>query len=80
MGIIRIGPLGSTVEVMVDQGESIALRSSEWKSLNCEIIVIPLSAVNFGVGKYYRIKNLQGGISFKKEGNNFGYFKKESAY
>ncbi|WP_456408739.1 FeoA domain-containing protein [Caldithrix abyssi] len=61
--IIRVGPLGKTVEVLVDQGESIALRTDELKALNCKIVALPLSAVKDSK-QHYRIRNFLGGRGF----------------
>ena len=61
--ILRVGPLGKTVEVLIDQGESIALRANELKALDCKIVALPLSAVK-DITKSYRIRNFLGGRGF----------------
>lgn len=65
--IIRVGPMGETIEVIIDQGESIALRSEELSSLDCELTAIPLSALTPAPGKKYRIKEYTGGIVFRQK-------------
>lgn len=61
--ILRVGPLGKNVEVLIDQGESIALRTNELKALDCKIVALPLSAVK-NIEKSYRIRNFLGGRGF----------------
>ena len=63
MRIVRVGPLGKTVEILIDQGESIALRTDEIKSLDCTLIALPLFAVK-DMNRYYRIRNFLGGRGF----------------
>ncbi len=61
--ILRVGPLGKTVEVLIDQGESIALRTNELQVLDCKLVALPLSAVK-NSDKFYRIRNFLGGRGF----------------
>jgi len=65
--IVRVGFRGSTIEVMIDQGQSIALRSKEMEMLDCKLIAIPLSALSPERGKKYKIRNFTGGIGFLKK-------------
>jgi Fe2+ transport system protein FeoA len=65
--IIRVGFGGSTVEVMIDQGQSIALRSKELEMLDCKLVAIPLSALSPGDDEKYRIKKFYGGQGFLKK-------------
>lgn len=61
--IIRVGFRGSTIEVMIDQGQSMALRSKEMEMLDCKLIAIPLSALSPD-RKKYKIRNFTGGQGF----------------
>ncbi len=63
MRILRVGPLGRTVEVLIDQGESLALRADEIKSLDCKLVALPLYAIK-DRNQYYRIRNFLGGRGF----------------
>jgi Fe2+ transport system protein FeoA len=62
--IIRIGPMGNTVEVMIDDGQNIALRITELKNINCQLIAIPLSALTDSAGKKFRVIKFAGGKGF----------------
>ena len=62
--IIRVGFRGSTVEVMIDEGQSIALRSKEMEILDCKLISVPLSALNAKTGEKYKIIRFTGGQGF----------------
>lgn len=64
--IVRTGPLGDPLELLVDQGQSIALRRREVKALNCELINLPLAAVTTK-GGYYLVHKLQAGKTFKRK-------------
>ncbi len=62
--IIRVGFKGSTVEVMIDQGQSIALRSKELEMLDCKLISVPLSVLSAEPGKKYKVIRFTGGQGF----------------
>ncbi|NIA19828.1 MAG: hypothetical protein GWP07_05280 [Xanthomonadaceae bacterium] len=62
--IIRVGFRGSTAEVMIDQGQNIALRSKEMAMLNCKLTAIPLSALSPEKGVKYKIRSFTGGHGF----------------
>ncbi len=64
--IVRVGPLGKTVEVLVDQGESIAMRTDELKLLDCKMTALPLSAVK-NRQNVYKIRNFLGGRGFAEK-------------
>ncbi len=69
--VVRLAPLGDTLEVEAGQGELLALRQEELDALACEYLVLPLSQVEkWGPGSY-RVKVLSGGHSFRArmEGN-----------
>lgn len=67
--IVRVGPLGRTVEVVIDHGEGIALRTEELRRLNCKVIAMPLSAVK-NKKQTYRIRNFLGGWRFIQKMQN----------
>jgi len=62
--IIRVGFRGSTVEVMIDEGQSIALRSKELEMLDCKLISVPLSVLSAEPGKKYKVIRFTGGQGF----------------
>lgn len=64
--IVRLGPLGGTVEIVVDEGESIALRKDELATLDCELVALPLSAVT-AEGVKCRIRSFLGGRIFRQK-------------
>lgn len=61
--IVRVGPLGKTIEVIIDNSESIALRTKELKVLDCKVTALPLIAVK-SRRKLYRVRNFLGGWGF----------------
>ncbi len=71
--IVRVGPLGRTVEVLIDQGESIALRSEELRKIKCKILALPLAAVK-NKQKAYRVRNFVGGWGFIQKMQARGIF------
>ncbi len=71
--IVRVGPLGKTVEVIIDRGESVALRTKELKALHCKVVALPLLAVKSSK-KRYRIRNFLGGRGFIQKMQNRGLF------
>ena len=71
--IVRVGPLGKTVEVIIDNSESIALRTKELKVLNCKVTALPLIAVK-SKRKHYRIRNFLGGWGFIQKMQSRGLF------
>jgi Fe2+ transport system protein FeoA len=58
--------LGDPLELALVSGQNIALRSEEFRSLECEVIAFPLSAVRPGSGTYI-IRKLQGGLGFQNK-------------
>ncbi len=62
--ILRIGPMGSTLQILVDQGDSIALRAEELKVLECQNVAFPLSAGNLNRWHRYRVRDFLGGAAF----------------
>jgi len=65
--IVRVGPMGGTVEVVIDEAGSIALRSEELQLLKCKLAAIPL--VNYKVlnSGTYKVKELRGGHLFVRK-------------
>ncbi|NOZ62312.1 MAG: ferrous iron transport protein A [Calditrichaeota bacterium] len=70
--IVRVSPLGGTVEVVIDQSESLAIRIEELKQLNCRLAAIPLSQIKFCSDKHYRVLKFLGGIFFQQKMKNRG--------
>lgn len=71
--IVRVGPLGKTIEVVIDRGESIALRTKELKALNCKVVALPLIAIK-DTRKHYRIRNFLAGRGFVQKMQSRGLF------
>ena len=61
----RVGPLGDPVELVVERGQSIALRAREVARLECEVLAGPLSAFADRLGKAYRVRALEGVEAFR---------------
>ena len=66
MRVVRLAPLGNTVEVFVEQGELLALRMEELTALGCNYLVLPLSQVALWGSGRYRITRLAGGRTFRE--------------
>lgn len=64
--IIRVAPLGGTIEVTGNQGQSIALRQQEVEAMTCDPIAMPLASDPVTVGQIYRIRALLGGKTFRR--------------
>lgn len=64
--IIRLAPLGETLEVSIDLGQYFALRDEEIKALDCEMVAMPLSAKTVKKDQDYRIRSLSGGKTFQQ--------------
>ncbi len=62
--IIRVAPLGGTIEVTGDQGQSVALRQQEVAAMTCDPVAMPLSSELVTVGQTYRVRVLLGGKTF----------------
>lgn len=65
--ILRVGPMGGTLQILVDQGDSIALRAEELDVLECRDIAIPLSAASLKSWHRYRIRGFLGGAVFREK-------------
>ncbi len=70
--VIRLAPLGETVEVAIDGGQYFALREEEIDALDCEMVVMPLSAKAVKRDREYRIRALLGGIIFQQKMQQLG--------
>ncbi len=70
--IIRIAPLGGTIEVSGDQGQSFALRQHEVAAMTCEPVAMPLTSELVTVGQTYRIRILMGGKTFHQRMISWG--------
>jgi len=64
--VIRVAPLGGTIEVMVGQGQSFALRQEEVAAMTCEPVAMPLVSELIIAGQNYRIRTLLGGGTFRR--------------
>ncbi len=67
--IVRIGPMGNTVEVMIDGGQNIALRITELEEMDCQLIAIPLSELSDAKGKMFKVIKFTGGKRFVEKMN-----------
>ena len=61
----RVGPLGDPVELVVERGQSIALRAREVARLECQVLAGPLPAFAGKTGAAYRVRALEGGEAFR---------------
>ncbi len=68
----RVGPLGDPVELVVERGQSIALRAREVARLECQILAGPLSAFAQKTEAVYRIRALEGGEAFRSRMTRLG--------
>lgn len=64
--IIRVAPLGGTIEVDGGQGQSFALRQQEVAAMNCEPVAMPLNSELVVTGQTYMIRSLRGGKNFRQ--------------
>jgi len=64
--IIRVAPLGGTLEVAADQGQSFALRQQEVAAMTCEPVAMPLASELVAAGQTYRVRVLLGGKTFRQ--------------
>jgi ferrous iron transport protein A len=64
--VVRVAPLGGTVEVSLDPGQRLALRADELGELSCEPLVLPLSQPGPWAGRALRIRRLNGGRGFAR--------------
>lgn len=63
--IIRVAPLGSTIEVADAQGQSFALRQKELEAMTCDPVAMPLVSELLMIGQTYRVRSLLGGKTFR---------------
>ena len=75
--IIRIAPLGDTIEVTGDQGQSFALRQQEIAAMTCEPVAMPLDSELVKVDQTYRIRALTGGKTFRQRMERSGIKEKK---
>ncbi|HDL49095.1 MAG TPA: ferrous iron transport protein A [Actinobacteria bacterium] len=71
MQIVRTGPFGGAVEVALDHGDLVALRSEEIEGMDCDIIAMPLTSVAVTKGTY-RIVSLAGRNGFRRRMEELG--------
>jgi len=63
--IIRVAPLGRTIEVADVQGQSFALRQKELEAMACDPVAMPLVSELLMLGLTYRVRSLLGGKTFR---------------
>lgn len=64
--VLRHAPLGGTVEASVDDGETLALRTSELGQMRCAFTALPLGVAAGFLAPPLRIRALQGGRGFRE--------------
>ena len=64
--VIRVAPLGGTIEVTGNQGQSFALRQQEIAAMSCDPVAMPLATELVTVGQTYRVRVLLGGKTFRQ--------------
>ena len=62
--VIRLSPLGDTVEVRMEEGEILALRRTDLAHLGCSFTALPLSLAAEQFSGPLRIRRLLGGRGF----------------
>ncbi len=65
--VIRTGPLGGPVELATEDGQSIALRTEQIRTLACDLIAQPLTAIAVAAGGRYRVRALLGGEGYRQK-------------
>ena len=64
--IIRVAPLGGTIEAAADQGQNIALRREEVTAMVCKPVAMPLDSGLVTIGRPYKVRMLLGGKTFRR--------------
>ena len=64
--IIRVAPLGGTIEAAADQGQNVALRREEVTAMECEPVAMPLASGLVAFGRPYKVRALLGGRTFRR--------------
>lgn len=70
--IVRTGPFGGTVEIALEHGELVALRTDEVAAMDCDILSAPLSSPIVQPGHHYRVVALEGGNGFLRKMTDLG--------
>ena len=70
--VVRLAPLGGTLEVALEEGELLALRTEELAALGCDYRVLALSQADKRPAKAYRVHHLAGGSRFKERMTGLG--------
>ncbi len=63
--VTRVAPLGGTVELAVDPGQRLALRTGELAALDCEPLVLPLSHARLFGDRPLRVRGFAGGRALR---------------
>jgi len=64
--VIRVSPLGGTLEIRVDEGETLAVRLSDLEQLRCRFTALPLSTAAGRFTAPLRVRALLGGRGFRE--------------
>jgi ferrous iron transport protein A len=62
--VVRLSPLGDTLEVRMEEGETLALRRTDLEHLGCTFTALPLNLALEKFSNPLRIRHLLGGRSF----------------
>ncbi len=64
--VIRVSPLGGTLEIRVDDSETLAVRLSDLEQLRCRFTALPLSTAAGRFTAPLRVRALLGGRGFRE--------------
>lgn len=64
--VVRVSPLGGTLEVRLEEGEILALRHEELEQLKCRFTALPLPEAPAHFPSSLRIRSLRGGRGFRQ--------------
>jgi Fe2+ transport system protein FeoA len=64
--VVRLSPLGDTVEVRVEEGETLALRRDDLERLQCRFLALPAPLAASLFNGDLRVHRLLGGHAFQQ--------------
>lgn len=70
--VVRVAPFGRTLEVSIDGGQSIALRSDDLRQLECKTVALPLSLIDRKASPVLKVRRLLGGAGFQQRMRKLG--------
>ncbi len=70
--VVRVAPFGRTLEVSIDGGQSIALRSDDLRQLECKSVALPLSLIDRKASPLVKVRRLLGGATFRQRMRKLG--------